>query len=158
MTLRELIKLSPYKDVFNHIYKNYYLNKSFSQDEIIQLDLSFRSSLKELSELSKCNNVKYDLKLIKLESGEINDIDVTLFEKSSKTEFAVDFCFWSEIIDSEIINTIDMSDAELLSHILWELTFWGFSEKEISKQRKATLESKEEVIDFDLNSLNNVLL
>ena len=46
----------------------------------------------------------------------------------------MDFTDWSEIIDMEVRNTIKISDVKVLSHIMWEITFWGFSQAKIKDQ------------------------
>ena len=44
----------------------------------------------------------------------------------------------------EIFKTAKISDLECLAHILWEITFWGFSQEEIEKQKQTTLEASNE--------------
>jgi len=58
--------------------------------------------------------------------------------------YSFDFIEWRDIIDMEILKTVKISDIECLAHILWEITFWGFSEEEIEKQKQITLEASNE--------------
>ena len=37
-----------------------------------------------------------------------------------------------------------MSSPEYLAHILWEITFWGFSEEQIEKQKQITIDASNE--------------
>jgi hypothetical protein len=158
MKLRDLLQKCSYKKTFNAIYSNYYLNRSYNQSDIIELDLAYLNVYQALINLPESKSIQYDLVLKSVSSEGEKFIDVLLLDKLSNEEFGVDFVPWSELIDGDVIVDPKIDLTQALCHILWEITFWGFSEKEISKQRKATLESKEEVIDFDLNSLNNVLL
>lgn len=72
-----------------------------------------------------CNNTKYNKK------------------------FAFGSVKWSEIIDTPIINNTDLSNDQLLGEILWELTFYGWTEAKIKKTwdtiGKRVKEAKREV-------------
>ena len=42
----------------------------------------------------------------------------------------------------------------MAAHILWEMTFWGFSEEQIKKQKEATLSYDEsDLTELDLDEL-----
>jgi len=70
--------------------------------------------------------------------------------KYSRT-FSVGWASWSEIIDTPIINDAKYSLDRMVSEILWEMTFYGWSEKAVndsitdinSKMKIAMKESKE---------------
>ena len=160
MKLRDLLRKCPYKKIFNAIYRNYYLNKNYNQSDITELDLAYLSVFEKLIDLPKSNTIKYDLILKSVNSEEGKFIDVLLLEKSSNEEFSVDFVSWSELIDSNVVMDSKMRLPLALCHILWEMTFWGFSEKEILKQKKITIDSAEsgKYENFDLDCLKNVYL
>lgn len=50
--------------------------------------------------------------------------------------FAFGSTKWSELIDTEIINTTQYSNERILAEILWELTFYGWSEKKVEQTWK----------------------
>lgn len=52
--------------------------------------------------------------------------------KHSKT-FAMGFVPWSKIIDTPVLNKCGFSNEQLLAEILWELTFYGWTEKIVEK-------------------------
>ena len=58
--------------------------------------------------------------------------------------FSLDFVDWTDLIDMNIEKPNNMSEKECLSHILWEITFWGFSNKQVAKERKKLKKSIEE--------------
>jgi len=37
---------------------------------------------------------------------------------------------WGSLLNSEIVDTLNLSNENLLAEILWEITFYGFEEKE----------------------------
>ena len=45
--------------------------------------------------------------------------------------YALDFVDWRELIDAEIQAPDPLPHPEALAHILWEITFWGFSREQI---------------------------
>jgi len=51
---------------------------------------------------------------------------------------------WGEIIDNPIINETNLNDYEILAEILWELTFYGWTQKEQESFRDMLDERLEE--------------
>ena len=51
MTLRELLKETPYKSVFNTIYKLFYQEKKYLNSKIIEADLAYSKVCKILLDL-----------------------------------------------------------------------------------------------------------
>jgi len=56
-------------------------------------------------------------------------------EKHNKT-FACGFTPWSEVIDTPIIIEVKFSLEKALAELLWELTFYGWTEKRVSQKVK----------------------
>jgi hypothetical protein len=50
--------------------------------------------------------------------------------------FAIGAIGWSKLIDTHIINKTIYSDERILAEILWELTFYGWSEKKVKNTWK----------------------
>lgn len=63
--------------------------------------------------------------------------------------FAFGATKWSELIDTPIINNTDRSNEQILGELLWELTFYGWTEKTVKKTwsviDKRLKEAKEDV-------------
>jgi len=55
--------------------------------------------------------------------------------KYNKT-FAMGFTSWSKIIDTPVVNDGEFSYEQLAAEILWELTFYGWTEKTVDVQVK----------------------
>lgn len=154
MNIPELFKQSNYKSVFNCIYKTYYKDKKYTQDEIVNCDLSYRKAFDAICSIKIQHDKTF---IIELQNAEIEDeqfIDVCLREVDSKEIFALDFTSWSELSSYKILIRDDLSTHEIAAHILWEMTFWGFSEEEIKKQKEVTLSYDEsDLTELDLNEL-----
>ena len=91
--------------------------------------------------------------LVEAKSSDGEDfVDVCCYNEDTDEIFAIDFMDWSEIIDMKIKNTIEMPEVQTLSHILWEITFWGFSQAKIQEEADRLSKSKHEPLeDFSLD-------
>ena len=128
MTFRDLINKCRYKSVFNIIYKFHLSDKS--QEAAYSADVSFLDAWNNLRKLKFSGDPSYEIHLKKAEEY----IDVCLYSLKEKTYYALDFVAWEELIDLKVYNELDLTDAESLAHILWEITFWGFSSAQIQTE------------------------
>lgn len=134
MTLKELINKSSYKKVFNILYKEFYMEKSV--EEVNNLDLCYLNAWNELKSKKESNSssgIEIHLSESKEDGKEV--FDVNLYKKSSDSFYATDYVAWSDIIGSEIKKPDSLSEINSLAHILREITFYGFTESEISKSK-----------------------
>lgn len=143
MTLRELLKQTPYKSVFNVIYKTFYQQKKYLNSKIIEADLAYSKVYKNLLDLpeNKIENQKIYLANV---ANLADEIDVCLLDEVEDELYSFDFVPWKDIIDLEILKTAKLSTVDCLAHILWEITFWGFSEEEIKRQKQTTINASNE--------------
>jgi hypothetical protein len=143
MTLRELLKETPYKSVFNIIYKLFYQEKKYLNSKIIEADLAYSKVYKELIDLPE-NKIENQKIYIANVADLTQEIDVCLLNETEDELYSFDFIPWKDVIDLEILKTAKLSSAECLAHILWEMTFWGFSQEEIEKQKQITIDAGNE--------------
>ena len=132
MTLRELVRKCPYKSVFNALYKYYYCGNP--KETIEKADVGYLGVYKALDKLPPNLNPEWEIHVLKKtdeEDGEF--VDVCLRDVKKEKYYGVDLTLWSEIIDCEFKKLTDDSDIECLAHILYEITFYGFSEAKIKE-------------------------
>lgn len=141
MTLRESLKITSYKSIFNCIYNLFYKEKGHSKAFLTEIDCSYLKFYKKLLSLSYSENSDHSIYL--LFSGD--DIDVCLLDDLNDEVYSLCFVDWSSIIDMKIINSVKISAPEYLARILWEMTFWGFTEQEVKKQESLMLEASNEI-------------
>jgi len=126
MTLRQLLTKTSYKNIFNAIFKEYL--KEYSKNKIELFSVNLQRSYDYLIFLQKkeCKNI------IKLESiGDSHCIHIC-----NEDDCAVlDFVEWGDLIDCEVIAPKKLSDSKLAGLILWDITFWGYSPKEIRENK-----------------------
>lgn len=143
MTLRELLKETPYKSVFNVIYKTFYQEKKYLNSRIIEADVAYSKVYKELIDLPE-NKIENQKIYIANVADLAQEIDVCLLNETEDELYSFDFIPWKDVIDLEILKTAKLSSVECLAHILWEMTFWGFSQEEIEKQKQITIDAANE--------------
>ena len=154
MKFKELISSVNYKTVYNVIYKDYYHGKGYSNSELMDIDSAYLTAFKTLlakEPSSPEDNYKISLKTVDDEGDPY--IDCFLYDEDSDQSFAMDFSNWSDLLSFEIYNPLNFTDAEIAAHLLWEMTFWGFTESEIEKQKQITLESEEDFSEISLDEL-----
>ena len=143
MTLRELLKETPYKSVFNTIYKLFYQEKKYLNYKIIEADVAYSKVCKILLDLPEKEVENHRIYIAGVGSAS-KEVDVCFLDEVEDEIYSFDFVAWADIIDMKILKTAKISDIECLAHILWEITFWGFSQEEIEKQKQITIDAGNE--------------
>jgi len=156
MLLSRLFKNNSFKIIFNKIY-SYYLKDNYTNQEIEGYANNFYLAYREICKTEPTkNNQKIFVKLSKKFDENFNkdedNLDVYLM--SNEETFACDFVPWEEILGCELEKE-NCTTPEALAHIFWEITFYGFSArqvenkcKEIQAQIKDIEEGKEELIEI----------
>ena len=70
--------------------------------------------------------------------------DVCVLDEEKDELSAMDFISWEDLIDLEVFNAINLPNEEVLAAILWEITFWGFDEETIQKEKNKLQEAIDE--------------
>jgi hypothetical protein len=126
MTLRELFTKTSYKNTFNAIYKEYL--KDYSKSKIELFSVNLQRSYDCLKNLPKkeCKNI------IKVENI-ADSISLTICDEEHCD--ILDFVEWENLIDCDLIAPKNMSNTRLSGLILWDITFWGFTPKQIRENK-----------------------
>ena len=133
MTLRELMAKCRYKPTFNAIHQLYYKKESYAKTA--SADIAFLGAWKELESLYPNINPQWKIDLQDRGRGGQKVIDVCWYSVEEDELYALDFVDWHELIDAEIQGCDPSTlDSEALAHILWEITFWGFSRQQIQRE------------------------
>lgn len=140
MTLRNLITSNNYKLVFNRI-KHLYYNKS-TDNEVVEADVGFRSVWDGLIQIPTSPEVSNFFIFVSQVYDDLNGekfIDVSLRDPVADSIFSMDLSCWSEIIDLEIEDAVGLSEHDMLAHILWQISYWGFGQSGnlLSKEKLA---------------------
>jgi len=133
MTLRDFIYRLSYKSVFNIIHKVYYKDKS--NEEISNADLGFLAAWQNLYKLKDNPNKDWKIYITEKEDDGEKFFDVCWYNEEEDELYAIDFVEWEELIDSEIYKAAPMDDKTAAAHILWEITFHGFSASAVKEAK-----------------------
>jgi hypothetical protein len=151
MTLRELLYRKSYKNIFNVIYKTYLQDKP--QDKIVEYSINFQKAFEELKNVEPNKKTKNLVVLNEIKDENEDVIDVCFYDESEDEHYALDFMDWGEIIECEVVAPKKFNQTTIVAHILWEITFWGYSRDKITEQRKTLNKVSEEVEDIDIEDL-----
>ena len=127
MTLRKLLTETSYKNIFNAIFKEYL--QDYSKNKIELFSVNLQRSYDQLISLQK----KEGKNIIKIE-----DIaDSYCIHICNEDDCAVlDFVEWKDLIDCEIDAPKKVSNSRLAGLVLWDITFWGYTPKEIRENKE----------------------
>ena len=151
MTFKELLHVvmdtgNLYK-VCDIIYDKYY-NQEWSttehnKDEIHECYTMVVQELLEFPEQKPVDSTFNDIYKIRIREA-IDDLDpediikymdVCLYNARDDETYAIDTTSWDELIHMYLDDTIGLQSREIVAHILWEITFYGFTNKSIKEVR-----------------------
>jgi hypothetical protein len=139
MTFRELLQKTNHKEIFNHLYQEYYYKNV--EDEVMEMSLSYRRVVDEL--LSKPSAPQGEW-VIEVRASDNCFDDLCWTNPHTKESFGLDLLPWSQIIDARVQIEGDIAPPIVGAHLLYEITFYGFTEEAILKQREELDESAAE--------------
>lgn len=109
---------------------------------------AYSNAVRELIELDGCD--MYENNTIIVEPQVIDDVEYSHVYLSDGTEtWAMDFTDWNGLIDLQIDDKISVDVSEMLAHVLYEITWWGFTRESINQQAR-------ELEDLDKDNLIEV--
>ena len=137
MTLRALLEQSNYKSIFNCLYKNYYYKDP--EESVIEMSLAYRKVITEILNSTVSPTKEYKI-LITQEEGmedglESASVEIGLYYPEEEGFYAIDLTPWSDLADAEIQNDTNIENKCMAAHILWEITFYGFTEDALLSHR-----------------------
>ncbi len=70
----------------------------------------------------------------------------TFQPKEMETSFCMGFCDWREWLGTQIDNFVftKYTDAQIIAHCYWEMTFYGYSNKDIEKVKEEVFDVRDE--------------
>lgn len=149
MTLREtlehVVSRGNRPQIFACIYNVYYKHKDRTFSQVLK---SYNCVVEELQSLPK--NTTSDLHLVidTVIDGDQECMDVHLYDTVEDCKYSMDFVDWSELIDLIVEDKTGLSNPDQIAHILYELTFWGFTPDQIEQEKKILKEASKEPDDL----------
>lgn len=154
MNIKELVYKVSYKKVFNEIYK-YYLTRK-TEEEVTELDSCMYLAWNNLSKTEHKASPHKDVEDCKISLKQVEQnteqcveedyIDACLYSEVEDEFFSIDFLPWEHLMQKEIINPLGLNKEQVMAHILWELTFWGYSSEKVVKAGESIMQDGNESI------------
>ena len=147
MIFKDLIKKYPWKDVAKNFIRLY-------PDQLKNLDGYYNTYHELLEKNSKKSNMKIDINFVDNKepeeqyydvygtNGEI-DLEFTKKEISWALEFSSFSAWLGYTISEKLLEK--MSELDIISHCLFEMTFMGYSDKDIKKEKRKLKKSVQDV-------------
>lgn len=138
MTLREYLNVvfatgSVFK-VMSTLEEVYYQ----AQPDMTIDDVSrcYTQAAQELLDLPGLNGLPdYEIRLKQVIEPDEKYVDVGLHDTVNNVPYSISFVDWSDIVDLPVIAETNMSMIDIVAHTLWELTFHGWTRKEVLEAR-----------------------
>ena len=136
ITLRQLIDHVLDRGLITHVTSCVYDTYYDTGADYIDVVHQYTNVLRELLELETDNTYQhYTIVLTQVTGEDESHVDVHLQQGDST--YAVDYVDWSRLIDLQIREEVGLQAHMILAHILWEITFHGFTNNKVSENRKA---------------------
>jgi hypothetical protein len=84
-----------------------------------------------------------------------DEIDVCCYSPTDDQTYAIDLMDWSDLVDLMIDDAVGLNISDQIAHVLWELTFWGFTRERIALERDKLKKASEEATET-LTSLDDL--
>ena len=155
MTLRELLHHVMDRGYFNKTVAFLHtVNDTFKDRELEEVYTAYTNAVRELLELPGSEELEGWTIVVDSEEQDGEEYSDVYLSNDGEGKTAMDFIDWNDIIDLPINDKISRELSEKLGHVLYEITWWGFTRSSINQQRDELEEASEgELIEFSLSGL-----
>jgi hypothetical protein len=169
MTFKELINnvlnTGKVEETMSVICDTYYISRE-SPVSSIDIITGYTSVVRTLLEITPDdkNVSKYNICIDQRPGDEPREVVVNMYGISDETSYAIDLVPWRELLNMNVIRRpgCSLNLQELLGHILWEITFYGFTSSDIDREiieLKSLCDridsGEEELIEFNIDDLDD---
>ena len=134
------------------------LSKDYTDDKIPYMVEKYSGVIRELLDVTPDDELHDHVIVIKQAYDQNNNeyIDVHLENTQDGTTTAIDFIDWAKIIDLPIHDDISREVTQMLAHVLYELTWWGFTRESVRQQGDELIQmaqDKHNLVEFSLSGI-----
>lgn len=139
-TLYTLIREVKFEDVFERIC-HYYEDQRGSKDGY---EAAFNELLTKKQKKHKLGDLFISVDVVHEDDSDW--LDVYGIDKNKPIRYGIEFCPWNEWVTMFITNETltNLSKEDVVAGCLWEMTFFGFSEKRVQEENEKMDKSVEE--------------
>jgi len=151
MTVKEMLNVAfatgTIFKVMQHIKEVYYVEEDCSTEDLSERYIAAAQEMMECPDLPGCEGYNVVLKY-EMDDG-VQCVDTHLRDSQTNEVYSLSYTDWAELVDLEVICETKMELLEQLAHILWELTFHGFTREKINKSRAELIATMDEIKNGD---------
>lgn len=159
MTLRESIHHVLDRGAQAHIhatlYNVYYRERRGTFPEVMSVYSDVMAEILELDGVKTDDHIVLNNIIDKCDKThqDIEVVDTCYWDSAEDELYAMDMIDWNDIVDMLIEDRIGLPIPDQVAHVLWEITFWGFTRDKIAeekeKMKKAAEEAGSEIKSLD---------
>ena len=153
MTLRELIHFVMDRGKSTHtIGYIHTFDPRWKERPIDDVFHKYTNALRELLELSGCDELEGHSIVVE---GNVQDGEefTYVYIGNGDDKWSTSFVDWNELIDLPVVDMTSVELTEMLAHVLYDITFYGFTRKSVMDSAESLHEvMKEDTIFYDLSS------
>ena len=166
LTLRELahavMDTGAITKVLDSIYEVYYKTDEDGTPKDI-VNMMYTDTLRELLELESDDEYvsHYDIYVTLEELDDDPYINIGLLDINEEESYSIDLISWSKLLNLKISSKITIDIYSLLAHILWEITFYGMTDKDVIKEAtdlERQANDVDNLIEVEWDNIKNELI
>lgn len=152
-TIRDMVKITEWKDV-QRAMKYWYPNTKKGTMQRYEEIFNWLRTIPRRTPKDKADFLEFSLDdelFWAVATAEKNKIEIAKddyrqFYHINSTKYSLSFRSWASVANLEILpeHRRNIPRAEMIAHFLWEITFYGFTEKEMNKVGKELLKTVKE--------------
>lgn len=125
------------------------VDKTIGEKPIDNVFKGYSNAVREMLELYGSD--KYEGSKIVVESQVIDGEEFSdVFLEDGTDKWALDFVDWNDIIDLPVEDRVSVEVSEMLAHVVYDITWWGFTRESINQQaRELENIDKDNIIEVD---------
>lgn len=144
MTLRELIHYVMDRGLITKTLTYIHqVNSTWHEKPMAEIHRAYTNVVRELLDSPGKEDTTYKIVVdSNVQDGE-DLTDVYLIDVNGD-RCALDFTDWNDLIDLPIEDKISRELTQMLGHVLYEITWWGFTNESIRQQREELIQMSED--------------
>ena len=139
MTLRQLINHVMNRGAVSHVTSCVYNTYYDAQVDYTVVMHRYTCVIRELLELN-ADDTYSDHVIVLTETSDDTQSHIDVHLGAQDKTYAIDYVDWAQLIDLQVRDDTGLQAHDVLAHILWEITFHGFTNDKVKKSRE-TLEN-----------------
>lgn len=156
MTLRELINhvldRGKFQKTIGYIHNT---DSRWREEAVDRVYKSYTNAARELVELPGDDELEGHV--IVVDSNVQDDEEFTdIYIQCGEDKWGTSFIDWNSLIDLPVDDRISLEVSEILAHVLYDITFWGFTRKNVLEAGDSLSNSdKTDVVEVDIDEFLN---